>query len=378
MKLSRHIRQTRLVICAFHLGALLAGHAQPAATNLWKVPLVNFDGESSPAVGADGTVYQATFDGRLLAITPSGEIKWTFIEGHEIKSSPAIADDGTIYFGARDRKLYAITPGGKLNWTFAAGAWIDSSPAIATNGTIYFGSWDKNFYALKPDGLLKWIFATDNIIVSSPAIGADGTVYFGSHDRKFYALKPDGTLRWTFLTGGPIISSPAVAADGTVYFTSTDGNLYALDPDGTERWRLHTGGFTESSPVLDTQGEIYLAVNETKTGVSAAGKKVWEYGSALPLDASAAAAANGLVYFAAAWGDLAAFNDRGQVVWSAFIGNGVFPDVSPAIGADDVIFVGDGRNLYAFAATNGVPLAKSSWPMFRANARHTGRVQNTN
>jgi hypothetical protein len=46
------------------------------------------------------------------------------------------------------------------------------------------------------------------------------------------------------------------------------------------------------------------------------------------------------------------------------------------IGDDGVIYVGDGRNLYSFAATNSASLAKSSWPMFRANARHTGRVQN--
>jgi outer membrane protein assembly factor BamB len=373
MKLSQHIG---LIVCAFNLLAPMAGHAQPAATNLWKLTLSHYDGESSPAIGIDGTIYQATFDGQLLAIAPAGEIKWMFKMGHEIKSSPAIADDGTIYLGARDRKLYAVTPDGRLKWAFATGAWIDSSPAIGTDGTIYFGSWDKKLYALKPDGSLKWAFTTSNIVVSSPAIGADGTIYFGSHDRKFYALKPDGTLRWTFLTDGPVTSSAAIAADGTVYFTSMDGNLYAFNPDGTERWQLHTGGCTESSPVLDAPGQIYLAVNEVKTGVSAAGKKIWDYGSPLPLDNSPAAAANGLVYFAAAWGDLAAFNAQGQVVWSAVIGTGVIPNSSTVIGADGVIYVGDGRNLYSFAPTNSAPLAKSSWPIFRADLRHTGRVQN--
>ena len=377
MKLSEHIRRTGLVICAFNLGALLAGHAQPAATNLWKIPVSHYDGESSPAVGADGTVYQATFDGKLLAITPAGEIKWTFEMGHEIKSSPAIADDGTIYFGARDRRLYAVTSGGRLKWTFVTGAWIDSSPAIATNGTIYFGSWDKKIYALKPDGSLKWIFATSNIVVSSPAIGADGMVYFGSHDKKLYALKPDGSLWWSFTTGGPITSSPAIGSDGTVYFTSTDGNLYALKTDGTERWRLHTDGFTESSPVLDALGDIYLAANYARTGVSADGKKNRDYGSPLLIDFSPAATANSLVCSAVAWGNLAAFDAQGRIIWSVDMStNGIIPNSSPAIGADGVIYVGDGRTLYSFAATNAAPLAKSPWPMFRANARHTGRVQN--
>jgi outer membrane protein assembly factor BamB len=367
-----------LAVCAFNLGAPSGGHAQSAATNLWRLAVSHFDGESSPAIGADGTIYQATFDGKLMAITPSVETRWTFKIGHEIKSSPAIADDGTIYFGARDRKFYAVTPDGKLKWTFATGAWVDSSPAIGADGTAYFGSWDKKFYALKPDGSLKWIFATGNIVVSSPAIAADGTIYFGSHDRKFYALKPDGTLRWTFPTGGPITSSPAIAADGTVYFTSTDGNLYSLNPDGTEHWRLRTGGFTEASPVLDDLGNIYLGVNNSRIAVTAGGGKYLDYPTPLLIGHSPAAAASGLVYFASAWGDLSAFNPQRQLVWSVIIGTGVIPNSSTVIGANGLIYVGDGRNLYCFATTNGAPPAKSPWPMFRANARHTGRAQNGN
>jgi outer membrane protein assembly factor BamB len=372
MKLSRKIL---LFICAFNLSAQSICHAQPAATNLWQLLLANYGCDSSPAIAPDGTIYQATFDGKLVAITPQGEIKWTFKTPLEIKSSPAIADDGTIYFGSRDRKLYAVTSQGKLKWTFPTGAWIDSSPAIGADGTIYFGSWDTNFYALNPDGSKKWTFATGAIVDSSPAIGADGTIYFGSHDKKFYALKPDGKLSWSFATGGQITSSPAIAADGTIYFTSTDGNFYALKPDGLEKWRLHTGGATESSPVLDAQGEIYLAVNCARTAVSADGKKIWEYGSPLLIDISGAVAANGQVYFATAWGDLAAFNAQGQLIWSAEIGPGVVPTSSTAIGADGAIYAGDGRILHSFAATNNAPLAKSPWPMFRANPQHTGRVQ---
>jgi hypothetical protein len=47
---------------------------------------------------------------------------------------------------------------------------------------------------------------------------------------------------------------------------------------------------------------------------------------------------------------------------------------SPAIGGNGIIYVADGRFLQALVATNAPPLAKSSWPMFRANLRHTGRV----
>jgi outer membrane protein assembly factor BamB len=371
MKLCRRIV---FAISVVLFAAQCACHAQSAATNLWSLPLANFNGSSSPALAPDGTIFAGTFDGKLLAITPHGQIKWKFNAGREIKSSPAVADDGTIYFGSRDRSFYAVTPEGKRKWTFATGAWIDSSPGIAADGTVYFGSWDTNFYALNPDGSLKWKFATGGVIDSSPAIGEDGTVYFGSHDKTFYALTPDGKLRWKFPTQGEIVSSPAIHSDGAIYFTSTDGNLYALKADGTERWRLRTGGFTESSPVLDAQGQVYLGVNYMKTCVSADGKKIWEDASVKNLDISPAVAANGLIYFIAAWGYLAAYSPEGKQALAQEVIHGLVPTTSMTIAPDGTIYVGDGRFLYAMSTTNNSPLANSSWPMFRANPRHTGRV----
>jgi outer membrane protein assembly factor BamB len=370
MKISRSIWFSAGILCA---SLQLASHAQSAATNKWTLLLANYGCDSSPAIATDGTIYQATFDGKLLAITPQGEIKWTFKSPLEINSSPAVADDGTIYFGSRDRKLYAVTPDGTLKWTFPTGAWIDSSPAIGADGTIYFGSWDTNLYALNPDGSKKWIFHTGGIVVSSPAIGADGTIYFGSHDKQFYALKPDGMMRWKFPADGPIISSPAIAADGTICFTSTDGNLYALNPDGTAKWQLHTGGSAESSPVIDKTGNIYVGMNHLNIGVSKDGKKMWERGTAYLVDASAAIATDGTMYAPAPWHELAALErSSGDLHWELRLDS--FTKSSPVIGDDGTIYMASGRFLFAVMPTNALPLEKSSWPMFRANPQHTGRV----
>jgi outer membrane protein assembly factor BamB len=377
MKRSTLTHLARIVAGSFCLSAQLIGHAQSAPTNLWTLRVSDYHADSSPAIAPDGTIYQANFAGKLLAITPQGKVKWTFQINSEIKSSPAIADDGTVYFGARDRKFYAVSPHGKLKWTFPTGAWIDSSPAIAGDGTIYFGSWDTNFYALNPNGSKKWVFATSNIVVSSPAIGKDGTIYFGSHDKKFYALRPDGSLLWSFTTGAPIISSPAINPDGVIYFTSTDGNLYALRPDGSERWRLHTGGATESSPVLDESGNLYLMVGACLWSADRDGKKRWDWCSAVPVNATPAVAANDEVYFSAPWRNLFAFQSDRTDLWH-FSADGNLA-ASPVIGDNGTIYICDGMFLHAINSANGLPPpAKSSWPMFRANARHTGRVQSVN
>ena len=186
-------------------------------------------------------------------------------------------------------------------------------------------------------------------------------------------------VRTLFATGGQIISSPAIAADGTVYFSSTDGNFYALNPDGKERWRLHTGGATESSPVLDEKGNIYLAVNGVNVSISPDGKKRWDKVFPILIDASPAVAASGLIYFAAPWRNLQAVQPDGHQRWLMNVDTNVSnPGIvaSPAIGKDGTVYIAEADWLVAINSTHRLaPPAKSSWPMFRANARHTGRVE---
>ena len=370
------INVNALIACLLLAGGLAvkAQDSLPVATNLWSVRLAKLDNSgSAPALAPDGTLYAGTFDGTLAAVSSTGELKWRFKTGCEIQSSPAIGDDGTLYVGSRDWHLYALTPAGKLKWKFATDGWVDSSPAIAADGTIYFGSWDKTFYSLNPDGSLKWKFKTDGIVDSSPAIAADGTIYFGSHDRKLYALKPDGTVRWKFETGGEIVSSPAIGEGGVIYFSSLDGNLYALNPDGTERWHLHTGSWTRSSPVIDANGDVGIGQTHALHVYSNEGKELWASGSPVALDISAATAGNRFYGFLA-WFKLVAMTAPDQRLWQADLqGNNL--TASPTLGPDGIVYVCAGKMLYAIRPPGErLSPTNSPWPMFRGNARHTGRV----
>jgi len=265
--------------------------------------------KSSPAIGADGTIYVGSWDGNLYAINPNGGLKWSYTTGGAcIDSSPAIGADGTIYVGSWDGNLYAINPNGTLKWSYTTGDWIESSPAIGADGTIYVGSYDHKLYAINPNGTLKWSYTTGNYIDSSPAIGADGTIYVGSYDGNLYAINPNGGLKWSYTTGGARIdSSPAIGADGTIYVGSGDDKLYAINPNGTLKWWFTTGNYIDSSPAIGADGTIYVGSGDDK---------------------------------------LYAINPNGTLKWWFTTGN--YIDSSPAIGADGTIYVGShDYNLYA-------------------------------
>ena len=373
------------------LGLVLALQGTPAAcpaqetiTNLWEVNLET-GCDSSPAVGADGTIYFGTRAGTLWALDADGKRKWVFRTGREIKSSPAIGGDSTVYVGSRDRKFYAIGSDGKKRWEFKTGAWVDSSPALAGDGTICFGSWDWKFYALNRNGSKKWEFRTGGEIVSSPAIGVDGTVYFGSHDKKFYALGSDGQKKWEFATNGQIISSPALDKDEGLYFTAVDGFCYALNKNGSLRWRLRTGGITQSSPVIGLNGEVYVGVNGAVCAITHEGKKEWEweYETAKSwrdrtVEASPVIFSDGSVCHSARSGLMITFTVEGhRMRWMCYAG---FPgDASSAVGPTGTLYVPFARlGIQGFAAlSTHVPLARTPWPRFRGNARNTGNARDS-
>jgi len=345
--------------------------APPVATNRWTFH-TGAGTQSAPAIGADGTVYVATQDGQLWAVSPEGRKKWVYNlrSQMEIHSSPAIGGDGTVYFGSRDRHLYAVDAAGKEKWDFATGAWVDSSPALARDGSIYFGSWDHTFYALGPDGRKKWSFDAGAPVVSSPVITADGTICFGSHNGRFYALQPDGALRWQYAAGGAILSSAAVSREGVLYFTSVNGDLHAVNADGSPRWRLHTGSITRSSPVIAPDGALYLGVNRELWCISSEGKQIWGRGNESAIEAAPIAYEDLSVSYIHGWGVLMSLDRDRKPLWGFQIGGAIEP--VPAVGTNGTIYICASAELMARGPVQ--PMARSSWPCFRANTRNTGNV----
>ena len=85
----------------------------------------------------------------------------------------------------------------------------------------------------------------------------------------------------------------------------------------------------------------------------------------------------GTIYFSG-FNTLYAVSPDGEQKWTFNAGGkatdaSTYSYASPAIGPNGTIYVTFGSRLYALAGTNGP--ADSPWPMYRQNARRTGKVE---
>ncbi len=219
----------------------------------------------SSTIIAAGTAYFGSGDSKLYAIgaesmtTPN--IKWTYTTGGPISATPALGSGGTVYVASQDHNVYAISKTGSLLWKFPTGGSITSSPAVA-KGLVYVGSSDHTLYALNATtGALAWSQTTNGPITSSPAVDKNN-VYIGSHDGKLYAFNAlTGSPKWSYPTGGAVNSTPA-AANGVVYVGSEDNSLYAIDvKSGSKLWSSATGGKIDASPVV-SDGIVFVGSSD--------------------------------------------------------------------------------------------------------------------
>ena len=351
--------------------------------------------DSSPAIGADGTIYAGLSGGDILALKPDGTYKWIYkTDCNNVGGSPAIGADGTIYtfvylywyappyLNLMKYQLVALKPDGTLKWTAEMGfhsnpacSAASSSPAVGPDGTIYVGTPDGWLYAINPDGTFKWHNDTSSsCYASSPAIAADGTIYIGSYDGPLLAFKGDGTLKWFYGKYGKIVSSPAIGTDGTIYIGSGTTALYAINPGGTLKWSFVADGYIQSSPAIGADGTIYVGSDHNSLlAVHQDGTLKWSFPGGGAFRSSPAIGSDGTIYAGTMWGyTFYAINPDGTLKWSVPTGDQI--GSSPAIGADGTVYFGsEDKKLYAlYSSSSG--LAKSAWPMFHHDVRHTGLV----
>lgn len=362
----------RLLSLCLWLAAGSSSWAQSPGTVLWTFETGDVI-QSSPALAPDGTIYFGSHDGRLYAVNPDGSKKWAFRTLGNIPSSPVVAKDGTIYIASLDKMLYALTPEGRIKWMISPGSAIAATPALGAGGDIYVATAFNRLCAIHPAGSKKWDFNAGGNLVSSPLVNGQGLVCFGCQDGKLYAVKPDGSVEWAFTAGDKINSSPALGADETLYFGAFDGKLHAIHPDGSSKWEYETGNAIRSSPAIGLDGAIFIGSDDGKLhAVSPEGKLRWTYPTSGEVRSSPAVGADGVIYFGSYDNTFHAVSANGAGRWKIAAEDSV--TASPVIDANGVVYFGSwDKKLYAVKCSS-LGLARTSWPMFRGDAQHAGKI----
>lgn len=337
-----------------------------------------------PVVGPGGEIYAGSDDGFIRAIDDAGAERWRApsASGATITSQPLIDAEGSAIVTCDDCQLYAVSPEGEVRWSFRTTGLIGGAVALGSDGTIYACA--DRLYALDRLGNVRWRVDVQTGATGGLLVGIGGMIYVSTHDGQLWALLPTGEVSWVITLGGPtvplgaaaqassgcmyVVTSPrdaspdmlhaihpagarlwelplptrehlprpAVGGDGTVYVVGSGTHICAISPEGAVRWayavdRTHQDGppdpMTElgieaitAHPAVAGDGMVYIGGRIAVHAINA-GILQWRY--APPNGAATVSIcldADGRVYIAARDGHLCCLSVRGELSWERQIG----------------------------------------------------------
>jgi outer membrane protein assembly factor BamB len=308
-----------------------------------------------PTVGPDGTIYQPSWDGKLYAIKPNGDIKWKYETAGALSYPASINKKGTIIVGGGDAHagpdplIYALKPNGDVKWTYDTGSTRSGSPVISPDGLIYVAS-GPTLFALRGNGELAWQMgpessqAADETDPGESPIGEDDDEDIGDGpggetgdddedtgdgedtddgedgEDSEEGEDDEGSEEGDSESDVAGIISPAVGPDGTIYIGNSQGEIHAINPDTQEiKWTYETGPAPDdetlyglpSFPVVDKKGVVYVGAMDGKMyAINKKGEKLWSYKTKDAMSESAPALGpDGTLYFTSDDGYLYAIAD---------------------------------------------------------------------
>jgi peptide/nickel transport system permease protein len=176
---------------------------------------------------------------------------------------PAVAGDGTLYIATNDNTLHALSRAFAPRWTAALPARPIGAPGLNTAGDIHVADELGGVTAFDAQGRQKWRYqpAQERRAAAGPVIDADGNLYL-AHDGYLVSLDSSGVERWAAQTPYAVLS-PVPRVEGRFVFfkdlvfsartgrkllaetadpvdqfvTGADGRLYRLSQSALFEWR---------------------------------------------------------------------------------------------------------------------------------------------
>ena len=232
------------VVVVHSIDGKLVGLSTADGKPLWlysrKVPVLTLRGTSSPIING-GVVYTGFAGGKLVAVDlQKGFVQWevsiTAPSGRselermvDIDGDPFISD-GTVYVATYQGELAAVSEySGTLLWRRKLSSY---SGIDADWRNLYVSDDAGNVWGINPvNGAAMW--KQDKLLnrrLSAPAV-IDGYVVVGDYEGYLHWLShDDGKMVARTRIGSAAITSPPVMSDGVVYVFGDGGALAAVQP----------------------------------------------------------------------------------------------------------------------------------------------------
>lgn len=287
---------------------------------------VNGDIKSSTTLTSDHTVYIASTDNNLYSFNSNGvsNPNWPLALGAQATASVAMDADRNIYIGTQNGIFQAVSPGGDIIWSYNVGAAVYASAAISVENILYIINNNGRLFAfdlniLDPTNIqYLWRMEVAGNVTSSPALDDSGHVYLTTTDGRLVKILDDGVageIVWEYDSGSPIESSPVIGSDYTVYFGCDNGKVYAVDITGNLKWEQTTNGPVKSTAALveavtEANSRLYIGSSDGFLYAIALvdGAIIWKYNAQSEINAPTMFN-SGIIYTGTADGQIIAIAD---------------------------------------------------------------------
>ncbi|MHC4066661.1 MAG: outer membrane protein assembly factor BamB family protein [Planctomycetota bacterium] len=362
---------------------------------LWTAPLAGSD--EGLALSPDGVIY-AQDGSAVVAVGPDGELDWRLELSFRLESGPpAVGPDGTVYYGHYDRMEFqpggvmAIDPTGTIKWTFYAeehgppgSTWyhVHGGIAVGPGGSSYFGT-DEDYgalYGVNPDGSLKWRTETrpdaryTNIWASTMLLGDTLAVVVAEDGMLSAVNTATGAVSWNDNLGW-YSWADYVAAEGPQgnLYIARGGALSAYTPAGSLLWRQTLDPYVDAGCPLIGSDRIYLAYSGKPVRVfDLNGNLVTQFGPRESPGPSTTLAANGVTYVETD-SKLYSFDAQGDLRFATAVPYGGGYRVGPVVAPDGTVYVRvNSVGVLAIRDTVG-PAPDAAWPTYQGGWTRQGR-----
>ena len=274
----------------------------------------------APLIGQDGTIYILISEDKILALSPSGRLRWQKpVETSFSKSHPhepnvnLVLTDNVLYYATRlpvgtttKSALIAINPEtGETNWSYTfSGSEPPSTPTITEQGTILIG-FKQTLFILDSDGNLKKKFEFNPTCgsqnqTSISMVGTKGEkVYFilrGTYstggrcsycgDSLYVLLNPDSDNSTTTLLAEEIGNTqlPLLLGQNKLYLKTNSWRGYSCDRtshlysfDYQEKVLWSTSTIHATLWLIDSQANLFGSYQSGVIALNSDGKIIWDF-----------------------------------------------------------------------------------------------------